>query len=150
MPWRDRLGRMLRHREEHTEQRRPGKEDVRRFLRETVTPALQSVAEELSRHGRSAEVEAGPDQAAITVYDGDEEEFYYAVKARTFRKATFAFPEMTFEDDEKDAYHRAMVYTREGSRDYGIMGYDREQVIANFMHEYDRQLRWQKPTRRGP
>ena len=93
--------------------------------------------------------EPGPDQVSITVYDGDEEEFYYAVRARTFRNATFAFPEMTFKDDEKDAHHRAMVYTREGAQDYGIICYEKEQVIANFMHEYDRQLRWQKPTKSG-
>jgi choline/glycine/proline betaine transport protein len=149
MPWRDQLGRMLGHHREPTGSRRPGKEEVRRFLQETVAPALNSVAQELARHGRDAEVETGPDQVSITVYDGEEEEFYYAVKARTFRQATFAFPEMTFKDDDKDVHHRAMVYTQEGSQDYGIMGYEKEQVIANFMHEYDRQLRWQKPTKHG-
>lgn len=148
MPWKDQLGRMLGHHREPAGSRRPGREEVRRFLQETVAPALNSVAGELARHGREAEVETGPDQVSITVYDGEEEEFYYAVKARSFRHATFAFSEMTFKDDDKDVHHRAMVYTREGSQDYGIMGYEKEQVIANFMHEYDRQLRWQKPTKR--
>lgn len=149
MPWRDQLHRMLGHHREPSRRTRPGKEDVRTFLRETVAPALTSVAEELARHGREAEVETGTDQVSVIVYDGDEEEFYYAVKVRTFRQATFAFPEMTFSDDDRDLHHRAMVYTRQGSQDYGIMGYEQEQVIANFMHEYDRQLRWQKPTRGG-
>lgn len=148
MPWRDRLGRMFQHQEERSRSTRPGKEDVRRFLREVVAPALSSVAEELARHGRDAEIETDPDQVSITVFDGDDEEFYYAVRVRTFRQATFAFPEMTFAEDDRDVHHRAMVYTREGSQDYGIMGYETEQVIANFMHEYDRQLRWQKPSRR--
>lgn len=149
MPWRDRLGRMFQHQEERTQRRRPGKEEVRRFLREAVAPALSSVADELARHGRNAEMETEPDQVSLTVFDGDDEEFYYAVRVRSFRQATFAFPEMTFADDDRDVTHRAMVYTREGSQDYGIMGYETEQVIANFMHEYDRQLRWQKPSRRG-
>lgn len=149
MPWRDQLDRMLGHHREPAGARRPGREEVRNFLHEVVAPALNSVAQELARHGRDAEVEADPDRVSITVYDGDEEEFYYAVKARSFRQATFAFPEMTFKENDKDVHHRAMVSTREGSQNYGIMGYQKEQVIANFMHEYDRQLRWQKPTRRG-
>lgn len=148
MPWKDQLRRVVGQHREREHPSRAQKEDVRRFLQETVAPALASVADELAGHGREAELETAADQVSITVYDDDGEEFYYAVKARTFRKPTFAFPEMTFTDDEKDVYHRAMVYTREGSRDYGIMGYGTEQVIANFMHEYDRQLRWQKPTRR--
>lgn len=150
MPWKDQLRRMLVHHREQTEPRRQDREDVRRFLQESVTPALRSVAEELPRRGREAELEIEPDQVSITIYHEDEEEFYYAIKARTFRKATFAFPEMTFKDDDRDVYHRAIVYTREGSREYGIMGYEEERVIANFMHEYDRRLRWQEPTRRGP
>lgn len=149
MPWRDQLGRMLGHHREPTASRRPSKEEVRRFLRETVEPALSSVAKELARHGREAEIETDLDQVSIVIYDGEEEEFYYAVRVRTFRQATFAFPEMTFKEDDRDVHHRAMVYTREGSQDYGIIGYGKEQVIANFMHEYDRQLRWQKPTKHG-
>ncbi|MEX2584247.1 MAG: hypothetical protein WD766_13320 [Gemmatimonadota bacterium] len=149
MPWRDQLDRMLGHHREPRGPGRPAKEDVRRFLKETVTPALENVAGELTRHGRETELEVEPDRVSLTVYDGEDEEFYYMIKARAFRQPTFAFPELTFKEDDKDVHHRAMVYTREGSRDYGIMGYGREQVIANFMHEYDSQLRWQKPTKRG-
>lgn len=152
MPWRDRLKRMLRQQEQRAgtggARKGPAKEDVLRFLAEVVAPALNAVAGELADHGRDAEVDSSPEQVSITVFDGEEEEFFYAVRARTFRKATFAFPELTFKDEQEDAYHRAVVYTREGSQDYGIMGYDRDQVIANFMHEYDKQLRWQKPARR--
>lgn len=147
MPWRERLGRMLR--EQSKGKKRPSKAEVVQFLRDTVAPALESVAEELGRHGRDAEITVEAETVSITVYEEDEEEFFYAVKARTFRKPMFAFPEMTFKQDDGDADHRAIVYTHEGSRDYGIMGYDKERVIANFMHEYDRQLRWQKPTKRG-
>jgi choline/glycine/proline betaine transport protein len=145
--WKDQLGLMLHHHQKRTRQKRAGKEEVQHFLHEKVAPALQAVGEELSGHGRTAELDIEPDCVSITVYNEDEEEFYYAVKARTYRKATFAFPEMTFKDDSKDTYHRAEVYLREGSQDYGIMGFDREHVIANFMHEYDKQLRWQKPTK---
>src|SRR6056297_2735022 len=133
MPWRETLRRMLQAQPSGRKDG-PGKPEVAQFLRDTVVPALESVAEELSRHGREAEVETGPEQVSISVYEGDEEEFFYAVKARTFRKPTFAFPEMTFTEDDGDADHRAIVYTRQGSREYGIMGYDQGQVIANFMH----------------
>lgn len=148
MSWRDRLERMLR-KQPSEGKKRPNKENVMQFLRDTVAPALESVAEELGRHGRDAEVTIGAETVSITVYEDDEEEFFYAVKARTFRKPMFAFPEMTFKQDDGDTDHRAIVYTQEGAREYGIMGYDKERVIANFMHEYDRQLRWQKPTKGG-
>lgn len=152
MPWKERLGRMFRHQDERLRRPRPQKDDVLRFLEETVTPALRDIAAELDRHGREAEVDVGPGEVSITVYDGDREEFYYAVKARTFRKATFAFPEMPLgdEEDDEERYHRAVVSTLQGPQNYGIMGYGKEQVIASFMHEYDRQLRWQKPSRPEP
>lgn len=150
MPWRELLERIIQRTGTGESPRRASREDVRRFLDEVVAPALHSVARELSEHGRDAEVEVEDGQVSITVYDGDgEEEFYYAVRARAFRTPSFAFPEMTFQDEEKDLYHRAMVYTGEGSQRYGIMGYEAERVIANFMHEYDRQMRWQKPNQGG-
>ncbi|MGK7312797.1 MAG: hypothetical protein ACN0LA_11220 [Candidatus Longimicrobiales bacterium M2_2A_002] len=143
MSWKERLKQLVG--QEHP--RRGDREEVQRFLREVVAPALEQVADELARHDREAALEVDDDEVSITVFDGDEEEFRYAVKARTFRKASFAFPELTFRDDDRDTYHRAMVYTHEGARNYGIMGYDADGVIDNFMYEYDRQLRWQAPTR---
>lgn len=143
MSWKDQLNRVLGRRRPE----RWSREQVREFLRETVAPALSDVADELARHGRRGEIEEEPDRVAVRVFDGDDEEFYYAVKVRTFRRATFAFPELTFEDEDRDSYFRAMVYTDEGPQNYGILGYGRDQVIANFMHEYDKQLRWQRPTR---
>lgn len=143
MSWKERLKQLIG--QEHP--RRADREDVQRFLREVVAPALEQVADELTRHGRETDLRVDNDEVSLTVLDGDEEEFFYAVKARTFRKASFAFPEMTFKDDERDTYHRAMVYTHEGARSYGIMGYDTDRVIGSFMYEYDRQLRWQAPTR---
>lgn len=145
--WRDRLGRMLTHHQERGGRGRASRQEVLDFLQHTVAPALRSVADELARHGREADLEMGADAVSITVYLDEEEEFFYAVKARTYQRPTFAFPEITFKEDGRDSYSRAEVYTREGSQDYGILGYDHQQVIANFMHEYDKQLRWQKPTR---
>lgn len=145
--WRDRLDRMLTHHGERERRARPTRDEVHRFLSETVAPALESVADELARHAREAEVEVATDSVSITVFLDGEEEFFYSVRARTYQKPSFAFPEVTFKDDGRDSYTRAEVYTRAGSQDYGILGYERQQVIANFMHEYDKQLRWQKPTR---
>jgi choline/glycine/proline betaine transport protein len=143
MSWKDQLKRIL----DRERLRRADRDEIRRFLDETVAPALSRVADELARHGRRAELEKEPDRVAIRVFDDDEEEFYYAVRLRTFRKPTFAFPEMTFETDERDEYHRAMVYTHEGPQHYGVLGYDVEQIIANFTYEYDKQLRWQGPAK---
>jgi choline/glycine/proline betaine transport protein len=144
MSWKDQLKRIL----SREPAPRADRAEVRRFLAETVAPALTRVAEELAHHGRTAEVEQEPDRVAIRVFDDGEEEFLYAVRLRTFRKPTFAFPEMTFETDERDEYHRAMVYTHEGPQNYGVLGYGPEQIIANFTYEYDKQLRWQGPARR--
>lgn len=143
MSWKEQLKRVVKVKGP----RRPAREEVLTFLAETVAPALASVAEELARHGRDTELEVEPDQASIRVFRDGKEEFFYAVKARRFRKTTFAFPEMSFEDEEEDLYWRPMVHTDEGPQHYGILDYSRDQVLANFMHEYDKQLRWQRPTR---
>ncbi len=133
---------MLKHHHRPKRRKYYTEEDVRRFLHQTVLPALESIAEELTGHERSAEIEEEPDEVSITVYYEDEEEFYYAVKARTYHKVNYAFPKITLRDNNGDFYHRAVVYTSEGCQDYGILGYEGQQVISNFIYEYDRHLRW--------
>lgn len=123
-------------------------EDVRAFLADIVAPALREVAQEMHNHDREGELEISQDKVALAVFDREKEEFYYAVRARAFRRTTFAFPEMTFKDEAQDRYYRAVVYTRRGALDYGLMGYDHASIIRDFMHEYDRTLRWQRPGRR--
>jgi choline/glycine/proline betaine transport protein len=39
-------------------------------------------------------------------------------------------------------YHRAEVHLREGSQDYDLVGYTKEQVINDILDQYERHLQF--------
>jgi len=144
--WRQRLRELYREHGMRAEVARRSREDVQAFLREVVLPALETVAEELRRYDREAVVQARADEVSVTVFHDHREEFFYAVRARTYKRPVFAFPEMAPRPGQEPLYHHAEVYLRDGSLRHDVMGYDRDQVIDHFMHEYGDRLRWWEPT----
>ena len=145
--WKTRLDRILGQ-QPKKKPKRPTLDEAHAFLKDTVVPALEEVRSELEHRGRTTYLDVEPERVALTVCDeDDEEEFYYAVRARAYRRPNFAFPELGMnEDEDVDVY--AEVYLREGSLGYGVMGYTREHIIRNFLYEYERCLKWQQPSRR--
>lgn len=122
------------------------RDDVVRYIQTTVVDALQEVQEELKDYGRRGRLDTSDDAAALTVFHEGTEEFHYAVEARTYRLPNFAFPAMNLDDDEA-RYHRAEVHLRGEANPYDLMGCTREEVIHDFLEEYGRQMRWEKPSR---
>ncbi len=144
--WRSTLEDVLHEHRKRARVAQRSRADVCDYLQNTVAPALTSVSEELQKHDRVVQAELEPDAVSLTVFHKGVEEFYYSVRARTYKRPAFAFPEWTPKASDDPAYHHAEVYLRSGSLRYDVMGYDRNQIIEHFMQEYSDRLRWWEPS----
>ena len=68
---------------------------------------------------------------------GEETDFSYQVYPRAYLQPSFTLDE---DDEEERKYFRAEVFLREGGQDYDIMGWSKEQVIADIVSQYEKHL----------
>jgi choline/glycine/proline betaine transport protein len=128
VPWRKRLKNILSF---------PNRREADKFVAETLTPALQSVASEIQEAaGFETSVETAKDAVALSVSHGEESDFVYRVELHNYRRPTFAYPEVSFEEDGEN-YWRAEVSLLEGPQHYDILEFTEEQVIADVLAQYD-------------
>ncbi|KEQ15425.1 choline transporter [Endozoicomonas montiporae] len=117
----------------------PRRAHVNRFNEHVVIPAMEAVAGELTSQGINTSVELESESSAPTlnILHGEETDFSYQVYPRAYLKPSFTLDE---DDDEERKYFRAEVFLREGGQDYDIMGWSKEQVIADIVSQYEKHL----------
>ncbi len=133
MPWKQRLGVLLHQ---------PNRARALAFMKEAVVPALNEVAEEIRGRGLTAEVEIGDREALLSVSHGSEDEFHYGVSLRSVPVPSFAITALEGEREGPDRTWRAEVLLREGGQRYDILGYTKEQVIADLLGQYERHMHY--------
>jgi len=113
----------------------PNKANVNKFITQTVSPAFDSVAEELIDNQINVEIshEKG---LSLIVNHGDEREFIYCVRARKHSQPDFSLET----NDDEQSYYRAEVHLVEGGQDYDIMGWSKAEVINNIIDQYHKHL----------
>ncbi|WP_323379497.1 choline BCCT transporter BetT [Streptomyces durbertensis] len=131
--WRQRLARTMAY---------PGKRAATRFVDDVCRPAFRDVADELHRQDVEARISEEPDEELgvphieLTVPVGRDEEFVYRVWPLETPSPAFAMKAVS----ERDTYIRFEVHLAEGSQGYDVMGYSREQLIADILDQYERHL----------
>lgn len=133
MPWKQRLGVLLHQ---------PNRARALAFMKETVVPALKEVAEEIRGRGLDADVEIGDREALLTVAHGSDDEFHYGIALRSAPVPSFAITALEGEREGPDRTWRAEVSLREGGQRYDILGYTKEQVIADLLGQYERHMHY--------
>lgn len=121
----------------------PKREQVCRFLDNTVEPAMQAVAAELRKAGFDAKMtvlepsEDQPERAlALDVeHHGAYQDFRYKVRPMCVIRPTLR-PADAKRDDE--VYYRAEVFLSEGGQDYDVMGWSQDEVIGDILDQYER------------
>lgn len=131
--WRQRLGVLLHQ---------PTRERALAFMRNTVAPALNEVAEEIRQRGMEAEVTVAERTVRLVVSHGDVDDFLYGVALRSVPVPSFAVTLIEGESEGAERTWRAEVALREGSLRYDIMGYSKEQVIADLLGQYERHMHY--------
>ena len=130
-PWRARLRTLISH---------PGRKEVHDFLHTEVKAALHEAIDELRRLGRSVELQTSDTGINVTIFHADEPEFVYSVHLAEYLMPDFAFPEMEVGENKQKHYCRAEVHLLEGSQNYDIMGYSRDQILADFIQQYEKYM----------
>ena len=117
---------------------RPDLNQASTFITDTVQPALIELAEEMQNNGLDANIEKISDSRVRMVVHKDEvEDFAYGIRLQEFGMPSYASDE---EADQQSAYYRAEVYLLQGGQQYDVLGYTKEQIIADALSQYERHL----------
>jgi choline/glycine/proline betaine transport protein len=129
----------------------PRRGRIEAFLHNTVLGAMQDVAQEVSKLGQlEADARLEGREATLTIHHGVERAFLYAVKPRAFDASEeYAFSQGLAEvnDEADDQYYRAEVFLSEGSQNYNVFGYTREQIIGDILSQYQKHVQFLHLTR---
>ena len=98
-----------------------------KFMKTVVLPTLMEVAKELCKQGLDAKVTQQEHQKiSLVVERNNVENFKYSIRLRKF-----SAPEYATETDND--YYRAEVYLLQGGQQYDVMGYTKDQIIADIL-----------------
>ena len=126
----------------------PRRREVLNFLDTVVKPALHEVAAELRKQQMDARVEEGEDgRVWVEVRHGDEVDFFYSVRPRSYEPPTLVMRDTRSSRAEALKYYRAEVHLREGGQDYDIMGWSKECVISDVLEQYERHIHFLQAVR---
>jgi choline/glycine/proline betaine transport protein len=127
----------------------PSRAEVLTFLFEVAAPALEAVCGELRSRGVEAALERSEDRIRLVAMPGTPAEFRYVIRARGYALPSFAYIERGTQPTGRDRYFRAEVFLREGGQDYDVMGYRREDLIADVLGQYERHLNYLQAVERA-
>ena len=115
---------------------------VLEFLETTVKPALETVAAELETYGLKVDIRHEDDRAYLEISHSGEIDFIYGVRVRGYTRPSLTIRQLDHsrKHADKDTYYRAEVFLEEGGQDYDLMGYTKEQVIADVMDQYEKHM----------
>lgn len=136
--WQERLQTVISH---------PRRQVALDFIKEVAVPAMQEFAEEVRRSGLQAEVSEEEDRSSLNVYHGGEREFLYGVQLIKHVVPNFVFAGRRKQGEEQRTYYRADVHLLEGGQHYDVLGYTRDQLIADMLSQYERHLHFLTLTR---
>ncbi|TDT74358.1 choline/glycine/proline betaine transport protein [Allofrancisella inopinata] len=124
--WQDRLAAIVN---------KPTKNQAREFLKEIVKPAILEVANKMQQTGLDTKVDLGKEQIHLIISKINSDNFVYTVMLRVYDSPSYR-------DDDIDKYTRVEVFLSHGGQYYDIMGYSKEQVIADIINQYDKHLHY--------
>jgi choline/glycine/proline betaine transport protein len=119
----------------------PRRNEVIRYIQETVKPALNAVSEELRKQNLDAVVGEHEDgRCWVEVRHGEEIDFFYSVRPRAYEPPTFVMRDTGSKRAESLKYFRAEVHLSEGGQDYDVVGWSQEALINDVLEHYERHM----------
>ncbi|AJI56554.1 transporter, betaine/carnitine/choline transporter family protein [Francisella philomiragia] len=108
---------------------KPSKDQAIEFLQKDVTTAIIEVADEMEKNGINTEVIRDHDHIQLAISIEGNEDFIYSVMLRSYQS-------------KLGNYNRVEVLLSHGGQYYDIMGYSKDQVIADIVNQYDKHLHY--------
>ena len=133
--WRQRLGQAVHF---------PSRDEVYRFLETTVRQAIEEVTAVFVEKCLSVVTQPDPanDSVSLEIGHGEQHPFVYQVQMRGYFTPSFARGGIGSKQLNNRRYYRAEVHLREGSQDYDLVGYTKEQIICDILDQYERHLQF--------
>jgi len=122
----------------------PSRDEVYRFMDDVVRPAIAEVREVFEQKGLVLVTQDDPshDNVSLKVGHGEEQPFIYQVQMRGYFTPSFALGGLGTQDLKNRRYYRAEVYLSEGSQNYDLVGYSKEQIINDILDQYERHMQY--------
>lgn len=122
----------------------PSRDEVYRIMEATVSPAIKEVITVFLEKGLEVRTypELGNDSIALEINHGDEQSFKYQVKMCGYFTPSFARGGRGSMDLHNRRYYRAEVHLNEGSQDYDLTSYTKEQIINDILDQYERHMQF--------
>jgi len=122
----------------------PSRDEVYRFLDQTVRPAIEDVTTVFGEKGLNVVTQPDPENhtVGLEIGHGEERPFIYQVKMSGYFTPSFARGGMGSKQLNNRRYYRAEVHLSEGSQDYDLVGYTKEQVINDILDQYERHMQF--------
>ncbi|MFO7202560.1 choline BCCT transporter BetT [Pseudomonas aeruginosa] len=122
----------------------PSRDEVYRFMNDVVRPAISEVSEVFREKGLAVDAQLDPGNASLSleIGHGEQHRFLYQVLMRGYFTPSFARAGMGGLHLKNHRYFRAEVHLAEGSQDYDLMGYTKEQIINDMLDQYERHLQF--------
>ncbi len=121
--WKERLDALITH---------PAKDEAKKFLKDTAQPAFNDLRDELADKDLEVELKRkGDESISLVIKNVDVEDFVYNIRLRTFETPDYA-------PEDRNSYVRAEVFLQSGGQDYDVYGYNQEQIVADFITQYER------------
>jgi choline/glycine/proline betaine transport protein len=122
----------------------PSRDEVYRFLDTTVRPAIEEVSAVFIEKGLKVMTHPEPvnDSVSLEIGHGDEHPFIYQVQMRGYFTPSFARGGMGSKELNNRRYYRAEVHLSEGSQNYDLVGYTKEQIINDILDQYERHMQF--------
>lgn len=134
--WKNRLHRIISM---------PSYGEVNAFLQNTVFFAMEEFCQAMSDQAHKADIKwltQDNDTSSgicLSVRHGENQDFFYAVHIVEAER-----PNFTLSTSQKSAerYYRAEVYLQDGSQEYDLVGYTKEQVLIDIINQYERHIQY--------
>ena len=122
----------------------PSRDEVYRFMDSTVRPAMEEMVEVSREKGLVVETQFDSTNAnlQLTIGHGEEHPFIYQVIMQGYFTPSFARAGIGGLHLKNRRYYRAEVHLTEGSQDYDLVGYNREQILNDMLDQYERHLQF--------
>ncbi|WP_213154882.1 choline BCCT transporter BetT [Pseudomonas aeruginosa] len=122
----------------------PSRDEVYRFMNDVVRPAISEVSGVFREKGLAVDAQLDPGNASLSleIGHGEQHRFLYQVLMRGYFTPSFARAGMGGLHLKNRRYFRAEVHLAEGSQDYDLMGYTKEQIINDMLDQYERHLQF--------
>lgn len=134
--WKGRLARIISY---------PSRSEVQQFIEQVIKPAMDDITHEFAERGLTAQVsdaltsQTSPFGLKLQVVHGDETEFTYGVYTIQAERPNFM---LSTAGKHAEHYYRAEVFLNEGSQEYDLVGYTKEQVLVDILNQYERHMQY--------